>query len=260
MARLAAGAERSTAPRGDGSGAGPGPSSERAAAAAAGLLDVLQIGALTEMLGQESMHALHLASREACAAVERMATHMVLAAGEAQSDTVAMQRLAGKLPNVHSLTCMSIKDGDAGFREAAGLLGAFAGLPPHATAGVRTVGLGLSSQALGPELSLLLAPFCNLQVRRTSHARGHEWGRNSVPCAQPNPCPTPDIAVHLPHPCTHSVPCPGKRSAQGTEPTPIRPCAVPWVDAQAAPVHTAAAPSLSLLCICPGCPVYKLCT
>jgi hypothetical protein len=173
MARPSASTERlSTAARGD-DGAGPGPSSERAAAAAAGLLDVLQLEALAKQLGQDSMHALHLASREACAAVERMATHMVLATGEAQPDTVALLRLAGKLPNVHRLTCTTSKDGAVGFVEAAGLLGAFAALRPEAAAGVRTVALGLRSEALGPDLSFLLAPFCNLQARRPARACGH---------------------------------------------------------------------------------------
>jgi hypothetical protein len=160
-------AKRSTAPRGDGSGAGPGPSSERAAAAAAGLLDVLQLEALAQQrLGQESMHVLRLASREACAAVERMATHMVLAAGEAQPDTVELQRLASKLPNVRCLTVNTSKDSAAGLLEAAGLLGAFAALRPNAAGGVRTLKLGLSSQALGPELPVLLGHFCDLQARR----------------------------------------------------------------------------------------------
>jgi hypothetical protein len=177
MARPSASTGRSTAARGNGSGAGPGPSSERAAAAAAGLLDVLQLEALAQPLGQESMHALRLASREAGAAVERMATHMVLAAGEAQPDTVALQRLAAKLPNVHRLTCTTTKDGDTGFVEATGFLGAFAALRPEAAAGVRIVALGLSSQALGLELWLLLAPFCNLQARRPARACGHSRAR-----------------------------------------------------------------------------------
>jgi hypothetical protein len=216
MARPSASTGRSTAPRGDDSGAGPGPSSERAAAAAAGLLDVLQLEALAKQLGQESMHALHLASREACAAVERMATHMVLAAGEAQPDTVALQRLAGKLPNVHRLTCTTIKDGDAGFVEAAGLLGAFAAMRPGASTGVRTVALSLRPHALGPELLMLLAPFCNLQVRRPGHARGHVPGPNSVPRAH-SPAPAPSLTLlHLPHPCARFLPSPGKCSAQGT--------------------------------------------
>jgi hypothetical protein len=172
MSRLHASSERSTAPLGDGSGTEPGPSPEPASPTT-GLLDVLQLGALAQRLGQESMHALRLASREACVAVERMATHMVLAAGEAQPDTVALQRLASKLPNVHRLTVTTSEDGAVGFLEVAGLLGAFA-LRPEAAAGVRTVALGLRYQALGTEFALLLAPFCNLQVRRTSHARGHE--------------------------------------------------------------------------------------
>ena len=200
---------------GDGDGAGPGPSSERAAAAAAGLLDVLEVAVLVERLDEETKHALRLASRAACAAVERMATHMVLAAGEAQPDTVALQRLAGKLPNVHRLTVNTSEDGAVGFVEAAGLLGAFAALRPEAAAGVRTVALGLRSEALGPDLSFLLAPFCNLQARRPGHARGREPGPNSVPRAQPNPCPIPDIAGI----CPTRVPTfrpPGKRSAQGT--------------------------------------------
>jgi hypothetical protein len=211
-------ATRSTAPRGDGSGAGPGPSSERAAAAAAGLLDVLQIGALTEMLGRESMHALHLASREACAAVERMATHMMLAAGEAQPDTVALLRLAGKLPNVRCLTVNTTKDGNEGFVEAAGLLGAFAAMRPEAAAGVRTLRLGLSSQALGPELPVLLGHFCDLQARRPGRVLNLSASLTPTLCPvhTAHPCPTPDIAVHLPHLCTCFRP-PGKRSAQGPQ-------------------------------------------
>jgi hypothetical protein len=185
MARPSASADRSTVPRGDGSDAGPGPSSERAAAASAGLLDVLQLEVLAQPLGRKSMHALHLASREACAAVERMATHMELKASEAQPDIEALQRLAGKLPNVHCLTVNTSMDGDAGFVEAAGLLGAFAALGPKATGGVRTVALGLSSQALGPELPMLLAPFFNLQARVVSLARGQGL------CCASSPPPLP---------------------------------------------------------------------
>jgi hypothetical protein len=191
MARPYASTGRSTAPRGDASGAGPGPSSERAAAVAAGLLDVLQLEALAQRLGRKSMHDLRLASREACGAVERMATHMGLAAGEAQPDTVTLQRLAGKLPNVHRLTCTTSKDGTVGFVEAAGLLSAFTALRPDAGAGVRTVALGLRSKTLGPELPGLLAPFCNLQARRPGLALGREPGPTSVPRAHSQPLPHP---------------------------------------------------------------------
>jgi hypothetical protein len=196
MSRLHA----STPPLGDGSGTEAGPSPEPATPTT-GLLDVLQLGVLAQRLGQESMRslrALRLASRGACAAVERMATHMVLAAGRAPPDTVALQRLAGKLPNVHRLTVNTSKDGSAGFLEAAGLLGAFAALRPEAAAGVRTVELGLISQALGPKLSLLLAPFCNLQVRRISHARGHE------PAAVGPLNPAPTMLIRSGSWCSHS--------------------------------------------------------
>ncbi len=149
---------------GDGDGAGPGPSSERAAAAAAGLLDVLEFAALVDRLDRESKRALRMASRAACAAVERMATCMELQAS-AQHDTVALRRLAGKRPNVHSLTCCSNKEGAAGFVEAAGLLGEFAASRPGAAAGVRIVHLELALHTLGSELPVLLAPFGSLQVR-----------------------------------------------------------------------------------------------
>ncbi len=149
---------------GDGDGAGPGPSSERAAAAAAGLLDVLEVAVLVERLDEETKHALRLASRAACAAVERMATRMRLV-GKEQHDTAALLRLAGKLPNVHRLTCAPREEGIAGFMEAASLLGEFAASRPDAAAGVRTVGLELSLRTLGYELHMLLAPFCNLQAR-----------------------------------------------------------------------------------------------
>jgi hypothetical protein len=188
MSRLQASAERSTAPWGDGSGTEAGPSPEPAAPTT-GLLDVLQLCALAQRLGQDSVYALLLASREASAAVERMATRMVLKTQDAQPDTVALQRLASKLPNVQRLTVNTSKDGSAEFLEAASLLGAFAALRPEAAAGVRTVALCVGSQALGPELSLLLAPFCNLQVRRISHARGHEPG----PAGPTGPAPTMSV-------------------------------------------------------------------
>jgi hypothetical protein len=150
---------------GDGDGEGPQP--QRAAAAPAGLFDVLEVAVLVGLLERKSKRALRLASREACAAVERMATRMELAAGEAPPDTVALQRLVRKLPNVHRPTCCSDKEeGIAGFMEAAGLMGAFATSRLDAAAGVRTMHLDLmSSQTLRTELPLVLASFCNLQAR-----------------------------------------------------------------------------------------------
>jgi hypothetical protein len=59
----------------DGDGAGPGPSSERAAVAPAGMLDVLEAAVLVE---REAKRALRMASKAACAAVERMAMRMRL--------------------------------------------------------------------------------------------------------------------------------------------------------------------------------------
>jgi hypothetical protein len=217
MSRLHASAEPSTAPLGEGSRMEPGPSPEPASPTT-GLLDVLQLEALAQRLGQESvqgsMRALRLASREASAAVERMATHMVLAAGEAQPDTVALQRLAAKLPNVHRLTVISSEDGAVGFREAAGLLGAFA-LRPEAAGGVRTVELGLCSQALGPELPVLLVPFCNLQVRRISprpHLAQHTcWKLGTAIESLPQLAPahasaTTGVCAGAHSPVPHSIP------------------------------------------------------
>jgi hypothetical protein len=169
-----------------GDGAGPGPSSERAAAAAAGLLDVLEAAVLVELLDRESKRALRMASKAACAAVERMATCMELQAS-AQHDTAALLRLAGKLPNVHSLTCNSNEKGAAGFMAVASLLGEFVASRPNAAAGVRIVGLELRSQTLGCELPLVVSPFCNLQASSpTSIARSRCRQTAHFPFLRPN--------------------------------------------------------------------------
>jgi hypothetical protein len=121
------------APDGDGDGAGPGPSSERAAAAAAGLLDVLEAAVLVELLDREAKRALRLASRAACAAVERMATRMELAAS-AQHDAMALQRLAAKLPNVNHLNCAAREEGE--LCEAGRPPGRVCGLAPKLCSGL----------------------------------------------------------------------------------------------------------------------------
>jgi hypothetical protein len=223
---------------GDGDGAGPGLSSERAAAAAAGLLDVLEVAVLVGLLDLEAMCALRMAGRAACAAVERMATRMVLTLDEhydvvairrmelqagAQHDTVALRRLAGRLPNVHSLMCNTNKEGTAGFMAAAGLLGEFAASRPNAAAGVRTMGLGLSSQTLGPELPLVLVAFCNLQARCLTL-----WARSRL-CLVGLSLNPHMLPSNRPHSCCRSTParcrltCPTHLSPRPPPPAPSPP-------------------------------------
>jgi hypothetical protein len=199
-----------------GDGAGPGPSSERAAAAAAGLLDVLEAAALVELLDRESKRALRMASRAACAAVERMATRMELDAS-AQHGEMALRRLAGRLPNVHSLRCDSNKEGIAGFMEAAGLLGEFAASRPNAAAGVRTVELVMGSQTLGPQLPLVLVAFCNLQARCLTL-----WARSRVRLVglSLNPHILPS---NRPHSCCRSTPARCHLTCPNHLPTPPLP-------------------------------------